>query len=235
MGSRSSANGQGGTLGPIDPAEVPKAVRVNDLLALQGPSEKTDHASRASTPGASPGSAAADVQAGDILHLTGWVHRILACSRQHVPPVRQPKPALWSPSSGRHGPSPRPGKRFARRPGAAPDGADLHQTAAATAARTFASRLSDAASDLCATDGPAVGSCHTPYCAFTRETIANRCSTLGDPPSPGGRIRNALRTLRSLTIAVSSLSSSVRLVPSRKRYNTDRTRPPSTSMVVPVI
>ena len=76
VGSRSSANGQGGTLGPIDSAEVPKAVRVNDLLAPQGPPEKTDQASRASTPGASPGSAAADVQAGDILHLTGWVHRI---------------------------------------------------------------------------------------------------------------------------------------------------------------
>ena len=71
--SRNSVNGQGGTSSPIDPAEVPKAVSVNDLLALQGPPEKADHASRALD---SPGSAASDIQAGDVLHLTGWIQRI---------------------------------------------------------------------------------------------------------------------------------------------------------------
>jgi hypothetical protein len=45
--SRNTVNGQGDTLGPIDPAEMPKAVSVTDLLTLQGPPEKADHTFRA--------------------------------------------------------------------------------------------------------------------------------------------------------------------------------------------
>lgn len=74
--SRNTVNGQGGTLGPIDPAEMPKTVSIADLLALQGPPEKADHAFRAS----SPGSAASDIQVGDMLHVTGWIHRISRAS-----------------------------------------------------------------------------------------------------------------------------------------------------------
>jgi hypothetical protein len=70
--SRNTVNGQAGTLGPNDPAEKPKAIRLTDLLALQGPPEKADHTFRAS----SAGSAASDIQAGDLLHVTGWLQRI---------------------------------------------------------------------------------------------------------------------------------------------------------------
>ena len=62
----------GRSVGSTDPVEMPKAISVTDLLALQGPPEKADHTVRAS----SPGSAASDIQAGDMLHVTGWIQRI---------------------------------------------------------------------------------------------------------------------------------------------------------------
>ncbi len=181
-------NGQGDTLGPIDPVEMPKAVSVTDLLTLQAPPEKADHTFRASISRVSP------------LRHPGGRHAArnrmapadLPCPRQHVPPVRHPKPAGWNPGAGRLGTSPKPGPRFPSRTGSAPDGSDLHQTAAAPAAGTIATRLDHAASDLCATDGPAVGSRCIPSCAFTRETLAGHHSALGDPPHPGGPIRYAL-------------------------------------------
>jgi hypothetical protein len=69
-------NEQAGVSSPVDRAETPKAVSLNDLLALQGPPQKADPASRALTPGASPGSAASDLQAGDVLRVTGWLLRV---------------------------------------------------------------------------------------------------------------------------------------------------------------
>jgi hypothetical protein len=63
------APGQDGTLGPIEPAEVPKAISVTDLLALQNPRENADRASP-------PGSSGSTIQVGDMLHVTGWIQRI---------------------------------------------------------------------------------------------------------------------------------------------------------------
>jgi hypothetical protein len=74
--SHNSINEQAGVSSPVDPAETPKAVSLNNLLGLQGPPQKADFASRAVTPGASPGSAASDLQAGDVLRVTGWLLRV---------------------------------------------------------------------------------------------------------------------------------------------------------------
>jgi hypothetical protein len=92
--SRNRVSEQGGTSSPIDSAEAPKAVSVNDLLALQGLPEKTDQASRALASGISSGPAASDIQAGDVLLLTGWIHRVSRAPdntyRLHVSPNRNP-------------------------------------------------------------------------------------------------------------------------------------------------
>jgi hypothetical protein len=92
--SRNSVSEQGGMSGPIDSAEAPKAVSVNDLLALQGLPEKIDQASRALASGISSGPAASDIQAGDVLLLTGWIHRVSRAPdntyRLHVSPNRNP-------------------------------------------------------------------------------------------------------------------------------------------------
>jgi hypothetical protein len=70
--SGNSVNGQGSPASSTDPAEMPTAISVANLLALQGPAEKADHTGRAS----SRESAASGIQAGDMLHVTGWVQRI---------------------------------------------------------------------------------------------------------------------------------------------------------------
>jgi hypothetical protein len=95
-GSTASRNGmseQGGTSGPIDPAEAPKAMRLNDLIAMQDLRQRADRASRAVTPTAA-GSAMSDIQAGDVLLLTGWIHRVFRAPdntyRLHVSPNRDP-------------------------------------------------------------------------------------------------------------------------------------------------
>lgn len=92
--SRNSVSEQGGASSPIDSAEAPKAVSVNDLLALQGLPEKTDQASRALVSGISSGPATSDIQAGDVLLLTGWIHRVFRAPdntyRLHVSPNRNP-------------------------------------------------------------------------------------------------------------------------------------------------
>jgi hypothetical protein len=94
-GSTASRNGmseQGGTSGPIDPAEAPKPMRLNDLIATQEPVQKADRASRAVTPAAAVGSAMSDIQAGDVVLLTGWIHRVFRAPdntyRLHVSPNR---------------------------------------------------------------------------------------------------------------------------------------------------
>ncbi len=92
--NRNSVSEQGGASSLIDSAEAPKAVSVNDLLALQGLPEKTDQASRALASGISSGPATSDIQAGDVLLLTGWIHRVFRASdntyRLHVSPHRNP-------------------------------------------------------------------------------------------------------------------------------------------------
>jgi hypothetical protein len=67
--SQNSGNEQSGTLGPSQPAETPKAISVDDLLAPQGSAQKADR-----TPPTL--GVTSNLQAGDILHLTGWLHRI---------------------------------------------------------------------------------------------------------------------------------------------------------------
>jgi len=232
--SRNSVSGQGGASNPIDSAEAPKAVSVNDLLALQGLPEKTDQASRALASGISPGPAASDIQAGDVLLLTGWVHRVFRAPdntyRLHVSPNRNLEPELWSPRY-----SPRPGPGLASCAGAAPDGADLHQAATASAARTFVARLGHAASNLCATDRPAVESNRAPCCAFTGKQSQDTTARWEIRPVLEVQFATPSEPFKPLTIAVRSLLLSLCLPPSRGRYNTERTRPPSTRMVVPVI
>ena len=92
--SRNSVSEQGGTSGPIDSAEAPKAIRLNDLIAMQGPLQRADRASQAVTPAAAGGSAMSDIQAGDVLLLTGWIHRVFRAPdntyRLHVSPNRNP-------------------------------------------------------------------------------------------------------------------------------------------------
>jgi hypothetical protein len=89
--SLDSVSEQDGASSPVD-SEAPKAVSVNDLLALQGLPEKTDQASRALASGISSGPATLDIQAGDVLLLTGWIHRIFRAPdntyRLHVSPNR---------------------------------------------------------------------------------------------------------------------------------------------------
>jgi hypothetical protein len=74
--SHNSINEQAEVSSPIDPAETPKAVSLNNLLALQSPPQKADPASRALTPGVPSGSAVSDLQAGDVLLVTGWLQRV---------------------------------------------------------------------------------------------------------------------------------------------------------------
>jgi hypothetical protein len=57
-------------------ARTPKTVHLSDLLALEDPPERADHAPRVPTPQVPPGSTASDVQAGDLLLLAGWIHWI---------------------------------------------------------------------------------------------------------------------------------------------------------------
>ena len=89
-----SLNGQGSTSSPMAPEEAPKSVRLNDLIAMEDPQQKTDRASRALPPAASGGSAMSDVQVGDVLVLTGWIHRVSRAAdntyRLHVSPNRNP-------------------------------------------------------------------------------------------------------------------------------------------------
>jgi hypothetical protein len=69
---RHSVNGQGEPWGPIDAEEIPKAVTVTDLLALEDPPGRAELTASAS----SSGSSSADLQVGDMLHVTGWLQRI---------------------------------------------------------------------------------------------------------------------------------------------------------------
>ncbi len=57
-------------------AEGPKIVRLVDLLVLESPTPTAAQGHRASTPQLSLGPNPANVQAGDLLLLTGWVHRV---------------------------------------------------------------------------------------------------------------------------------------------------------------
>jgi hypothetical protein len=90
--SRNNINEQAGVSSPTHPVETPKAVSVKDLIALQGPSAKADYVPGALTPQASSGSAASDIQPGDVLLLTGWLQRVSRAPdntyRLHISPNR---------------------------------------------------------------------------------------------------------------------------------------------------
>ena len=58
------------------PGGTPIAVSLNDLLDIEGRVEKAAHTSRAFTPGTSPAAMESGVQAGDVLLLSGWLHRV---------------------------------------------------------------------------------------------------------------------------------------------------------------
>jgi hypothetical protein len=69
-------NRQGDEPRTIRPADTPKAIHLFDLIALQIPPDLPDHTSRAPASRAPQTTSASDVQAGDLLYLTGWVHRV---------------------------------------------------------------------------------------------------------------------------------------------------------------
>jgi hypothetical protein len=73
--SRNGVDEPGGTSSPIAPAEAPKVIPLNDLMAMQGPPE-ANRASGTHPPAPFAGSAMSDIQAGDVLLLTGWLHRV---------------------------------------------------------------------------------------------------------------------------------------------------------------
>ena len=74
--SRHSTYEQASASSSLALAEAPKAVSVNDVLALQGPPWRSDLPPGVLTSRSSPGSEASDVQVGDTLLLTGWLHRV---------------------------------------------------------------------------------------------------------------------------------------------------------------
>jgi len=90
--SRNSTNEQADVSSPTHAMEAPKAISLNDLIALQGPPQKADSPPRALTPRTSPESAALDIQTGDMLLLTGWLHQVSRAPdntyRLHVSPNR---------------------------------------------------------------------------------------------------------------------------------------------------
>jgi hypothetical protein len=88
------------------PAETPKAVHLVDLIALENPAERADHATRALGSRVSRESSASDVQAGDLLHLTGWVHRISRAPDRAYHLEVSPSPKSAAPSLTAVVPSP---------------------------------------------------------------------------------------------------------------------------------
>ena len=78
-----------------EPAGTARAVRLTDLLALEHLPERAHPASRTPTPRLPSGSTASDVREGDLLLLTGWVHRIsrAADSAYHMQVSASPKAA----------------------------------------------------------------------------------------------------------------------------------------------
>jgi hypothetical protein len=74
------------------PTETPIAVSLNNLLDLESPPERADHASGALPQQTAPGAMESDVQVGDVLRLTGWLHRVSRAPdntyRLHVSPNR---------------------------------------------------------------------------------------------------------------------------------------------------
>ena len=58
------------------PVRAPKGLRLIDLLALENPTERADHAPRVPPPRGSPMPPTSDVQAGDLVRFTGWIQRV---------------------------------------------------------------------------------------------------------------------------------------------------------------
>jgi hypothetical protein len=84
-----TANAQSSQLQAEEAAELPKAVSVTDLLALQASAANTEHPRQASAAGLT----AADLRVGDVIHVSGWIQRVSrardATYHLHVAPDRQ--------------------------------------------------------------------------------------------------------------------------------------------------
>ena len=55
---------------------APKDLRLIDLLALEDPTERADHAPRVPPPEESPTPTTFDIQAGELVRFTGWIQRV---------------------------------------------------------------------------------------------------------------------------------------------------------------
>jgi hypothetical protein len=88
----------GGEPRPTRPAETPKAVHLFDLIALQMPPDHPDRASRAPASRAPQVLSASDLQAGDLLRLTGWVHRVSRAPDRAYRLQMSPSPRAAAPS-----------------------------------------------------------------------------------------------------------------------------------------
>jgi hypothetical protein len=91
-------NRQGGEPRTISPADTPKAIHLLDLIGLQIPPDHPNHASRAPASRAPQGISASDVQVGDLLHLTGWVHRVSRATDRAYHIQMSPSPRAATPS-----------------------------------------------------------------------------------------------------------------------------------------
>jgi hypothetical protein len=91
-------NRPGGEPRTTPAAETPKAVQLFDLIVLQVSSNQPDHASRAPVSRAPQASSAADVQAGDLLQLSGWVHRVSRATDRAYHLQISPSPRSAAPS-----------------------------------------------------------------------------------------------------------------------------------------
>jgi hypothetical protein len=77
------------------PAETPITVNLNDLLDGEGPLTRPGDTSRTLVPQSAPGVPKSDVHVGDVLLLTGWLHRVSRAPdntyRLHMSADRQAK------------------------------------------------------------------------------------------------------------------------------------------------
>jgi hypothetical protein len=86
--------GQARALDIARPVRAPKGLRLSDLLALEDPTERADHAPRVPPPGGSPTPPTSDVQAGDLVRFAGWIQRVFrdpdSAYRLLVSPTQEP-------------------------------------------------------------------------------------------------------------------------------------------------
>jgi hypothetical protein len=74
--SRADMNAPAGAASQIDSREALKTVSVSELVTQHGPPPKADKAPRTLPAVDPPGPPGSDLQAGDVVVVTGWLHRI---------------------------------------------------------------------------------------------------------------------------------------------------------------